>query len=86
MFINNNTIMKYKYNTTSDFNLGEDWILDSQCYDDVRFRFIEETYRGISKSVWMSPQQALEYIRYRSDDLYHFYSFKIVRRIEMLPF
>lgn len=73
--------MSYFYNTTKDFNIGEDWIILSQNHDDIRFRFIVETYSGVKKSVWMSPEQALEYIRYCSDDLYYGYSFKVVKRI-----
>ena len=78
--------MKYKYQITSDFNVGEYWILDSLGYDDVFFRFIVETYGGVTKSVWMSPHQSLEYIRHVEAFIYRFYSFKIVKRIEKLPF
>lgn len=78
--------MRYKYQTTSDFNLGEDWILYSLGYDDVSFRFVVETYSGVTKSVWMSPHQASDYMRYVKDYIYRFYSFKVVKRIKILPF
>lgn len=78
--------MNYNYQITSDFNVGELWILNSLGYDDVFFRFILETYRGVTKSVWMSPHQALEYIRYRTDDITYGYSFKIVKRFSSLHF
>lgn len=73
--------MKYFYATTKDFNVGEDWIIFSQNNDNVRFRFIVETYSRIVKSVWMSPAQAKDYICFRADYVYRGYTIKIVKRV-----
>lgn len=56
--------MRYIYKSTLNYNVGLEWITTSFDCDNVHFRFSIETYRGVSRSAWMTAKQAMKYISY----------------------
>lgn len=70
--------MKYHYRITKDFETALDWVLRSQNNDNVFFRFTFESYRGTSRTPWMSSSQCLDYMRcLRVDDEFEFFTMRV---------
>ena len=55
--------MKDTYQRTHDFEMALDWVLRCQHKTNVFFRFTFESYRGVSRTPWMSSYQCLQYMR-----------------------
>ena len=55
---------RYKYETTTNYELALSWIHSNICADNIHFRFLLETYRGVKKTIWLTPSKALKFISY----------------------
>ena len=68
---------KYTYTTTNDFTTGYEWIAFYRNYSNVSFRFTIDNYKESIKSIWLSPEQAYDYLR---EHQFLGYEFTITKR------
>ncbi len=73
---------KYTYTITNDFTTGYEWICFYRNYSNVFFRFKFDNYKESIKSIWLSPEQAYDYLRdhYLRDHQFLGYDLMITKR------